>query len=249
VKTIAADGTGETTVVSSAGYLDSPAWRPDGQYIAYSAITGDNWDVWLAKADGSQVWRLTTDPAMETNPRWSPDGSTLSCKAAAGGQYSLTFQNFMTFEMGFDQPTVHVWSGPESIQMNDYSPDGTQIAYTAEIISGASGADRVTYANVVSTVELKDGKAVAVDPVVISQGQTLGDRGAVFSPDGRKVAFWAWDRNYRATLWLYDQPGKVLTALTTSGFDMYPEWSPDGTRLVFQSMRGGDSDLWVIRLQ
>jgi Tol biopolymer transport system component len=185
---------------------------------------------------------------METNPRWSPDGNTLACKVAASGQYSLTFQNFMTFEKGLDQPTVHVWNGPESIQMNAWSPDGTQIAYTAEIISGSSGADRVTYANVVSTVHLEGGEAVATDSVVLSGGQTLGDRGAVFSPDGKKVAFWAWSKDYRATLWLYDLPGGLLTPLTTSGFDMYPQWSPDGTRLVFESQRSGNSDLCVIRV-
>jgi len=54
--------------------------------------------------------------------------------------------------------------------MNSWNPDGTQIAYTAEVINDASGEGRVSY------------------------------RGPVFSPDGRKVAFWAWDKSYKATL-------------------------------------------------
>ena len=60
------------------------------------------------------------------------------------------------------------------------------------------------------------------------------------------MTFWAWDRNFRATLWLHDDG--ELRALTTSGFDMYPRWSPGGTRLVFESMRSGSADLWVIEV-
>jgi Tol biopolymer transport system component len=249
IKTFAADLSGGTTVVESDEYLNGPIWQPGADYVAYSGVSGSNWDVWVAAVDGSEHWQLTTGPAMESNPRWSPDGATLSYKVAAGGQYSLTFENFITFENGFAQPTIHPWSGPESIQMNDWSPDGTQIAYTAEIISGASGADRVSYANMISTVRLEGGKAMASDSVVISKGRTLGDRGAVFSPDGTKVAFWAWDKNYRATLWLYDQVTDAVKALTTSGYDMYPQWSPDGKALVFESSRSGNSDLWLISLE
>jgi Tol biopolymer transport system component len=249
IKTTPAAGGTETVVVTSNEYLETPRWRPpDDSAISYGAVTSSNWDVWVATPDGSQKWRLTSHADMEGSPYWSPDGTMLAYKLAPSGQYSLTVENVMTFENGFAQPTVHAWKGPEAIQMSSWSSDSTQIAYTCEVISGASGADRVSYANVISTVSLQGGEVVATDSVVISKGQTLGDRGAVFSRDGSRVAFWAWDRSYRATLWLYDKATDSVRALTTAGFDTYPQWSPDGTRLVFESMRSGNPDLWVIQV-
>ncbi|WP_295405334.1 hypothetical protein [uncultured Thiocystis sp.] len=249
IETIDVDGRNAHQIVTWSGHLDRPTWRPDGQFIALAAEVDGNWDLWLVRPDGSERRRLTQDPAMETNPLWSPDGSTLAYKVAPSGDYNLTIENFMTFEQGLDHPTVHVWNGPQAVQMNAWSPDGSQVAYTAEVINDASGEDRVTYVNIVSDLALKDGEAIAEPSVIVSQGQTLGDRGAVFSPTGgEQVAFWAWDKNYRTTLWLYDQATQAVRQLTTLGSDLYPQWSPDGKRLVFESGRGGNSDLWMLSL-
>lgn len=245
---VTVDGGQPTTLVESREALDRPVYRPDGATIAYGAVTDGNWDVWIANADGSQKARLTSDPAMESNPLWSADGKSLAYKVAPSGRYGLTVENFMTFEKGLDKPTLHVWNGPQAIQMNAFGPDGKRVAYTAEIISGASGKDRVSYANVVSTVSLSGAEAVATDAIIISEGRTIADRGAVFSPDGGKVAFWAWDRRHRATLWLYDLAKQASQQLTTEGFDRYPQWSADGKSLVFESNRGGNPDLWLLRL-
>lgn len=249
IATIGADGRNETLVATWSGHLDRPVWRPDGQYLALAAEVDGNWDLWLVRPDGSERRRLTQDPAMETNPLWSPDGSTLAYKVAPTGDYNLTIENFMTFERGLDDPTIHVWKGPQAVQMNAWSPDGTQVAYTAETISDTSGEDRVTYLNLVSDLRLADGTALAEPSTILSQGQTLGDRGAVFSPTvGERVAFWAWDKNYRTTLWLHDQATQTVRQLTTAGSDLYPQWSPDGKRLVFESSRSGNSDLWLLSL-
>ncbi|NEV64082.1 PD40 domain-containing protein [Thiorhodococcus minor] len=249
VRTIYFNGSGETTVLNPQGPVDRPAWRPDGRYLAAAAEIDGNWDLWLFRPDGSDLHRLTQDEAMETNPLWSPDGTTLAYKVAPSGDYNLTIQNFMTFENGLTQPSIHVWNGPQAVQMNAWSPDGAQVAYTAEVISGSTGEDRVTYANIVSDLRLRDDEAVADPSVIISRGQTIGDRGAVFSPaDASQVAFWAWGKDHRANLWLYDQVSGQLEQLTQGGSDIYPQWSPDGKSLVFESSRGGSSDLWLLSI-
>lgn len=247
IETVAPDGSDPAVAVESANALDRPQWRPDGQFIAYAAA-GENWDIWVAAPDGSQKWQLTTSTDMDTNPLWAPDGSAISYKdAPAAGQYNLTIQNFLTFENGFESPTLRRWDGIKSIQMYDWSPDGTRIAYTAEIVTNASGEDRVSYLAVVEDVYPGE-ENPSGSPTVLSQGQTLGDRGPVFSPDSRRVAFWSWDKNYRATLWLADADGTNLVQLTKRGFDMYPRWRPDGNALLFESNRAGNMDIWTVEL-
>jgi len=132
--------------------------------------------------------------------------------------------------------------------MSGWSPDGKMIAYTAETVSGTYGKDRVSYLAAVSDVSLSGTTALATRSAVISAA-TLGDRGALFSPDGKKVAFWGWDQSYRALLWIYDLSSKSVRRLTTEGFDYNPRWSPDGKQIVFESNRNGNLDIWVMPVE
>ncbi len=60
-------------------------WSPDARWFAFEAAVPDvvdgveqsNIDIFVANADGSDVGRLTTDPADDKSPTWSPDGTML----------------------------------------------------------------------------------------------------------------------------------------------------------------------------
>lgn len=245
-----ADGSDPRTIVTATDYLDRPDWHPNGQDIAYAALSNGNWDVWVAQVGAREIelFRMTTSPDMESNPLWHPDGSAIAYKVAPSGEYSLTIQNILTFEGGYANPTIHQWESAQAIQMNDWSPDGGCIAYTAEILTNASGEDRISYAAVVEEVAYANGTVTPGNPVVLANRCTLGDRGPVFSPDGQQVAFWAWDKSYRATLWVSDSEGSNLQQVTTLGFDMAPQWRPDGGALLFESRRNGNMDIWTVEL-
>lgn len=250
IGTCLADGSAGRTVVTSGDYLDSPDWHPNGRDIAYGAVTNGNWDVWMADVEPDQVelHRLTQSPEMESNPLWHPDGSAIAYKVVPSGEYNLTIEKIMTFENGYAAPTVHQWKSVQAIQMYDWSPDGSKISYTAEILTNASGEERISYAAVVEDVTFNDGDITPGTPIIVAGRKTLGDRGPVFSPDGTQVAFWAWDKSYRATLWVANIDGTNLRQVTTHGFDMYPRWRPDGQALLFESGRNGNMDLWRISL-
>jgi Tol biopolymer transport system component len=244
IKTIAVADGAEQLLVSSTEMLDRPTFHPGGALMAYAAQDNGNWDIWLMDVIDKNPMRLTTDPQMESNPLWSGDGRALSYKVApATGIYSLTGQYFMTFENGFDNPTIHAWNGPQSVQMNHWSPDGTKIVYTAEVINDASGRDQVTYAAMVSDLKLDNAIATASGSRLLANGCTLGDRGPVFSPNGKSVAFWAWNKDNTASIWRYDVASDTATPLTADGIDMYPQWSPDGKTLLLESNYGGQIDL------
>lgn len=232
MKSHSLDDKTETILVSGNRMMNRPTYHPADDLIAYSAQTGMNWDIWLTTIDGRKQQRLTTTPDMESNPLWSPDGKMLTYKVApANAKYSLTSQNFLTFTNGYDKPTVHLWQGPESVQMTDWSPDGRKISYTAETISGSLGKERVTYSALISDVTVAAEKATTAHTLFAAQGETLGDRGPVFSPDGRFLAFWGWNKDYTAGLWLYDLEEKHSLPLPSAGLDMYPQWSPDSPSL------------------
>jgi Tol biopolymer transport system component len=65
------------------------------------------------------------------------------------------------------------------------------------------------------------------------------------SPDGRRVAVAV--RGARgADIWLYSLADGTSSRLTQEGDNDFPEWSPDGTRVVFRSTgRGGTTVRWA----
>ncbi len=79
---------------------------------------------------------------------------------------------------------------------------------------------------------------------------TVGDAGVYrtlsVSPDGKRVAA---ERTEQGTqnrdIWIFDAAGGTGTRLTTDpAWDAFPVWSPDGSRIVFTSNRGGTFDLY-----
>ncbi|HEY8165392.1 MAG TPA: hypothetical protein VIF83_07535, partial [Gemmatimonadaceae bacterium] len=65
-----------------------------------------------------------------------------------------------------------------------------------------------------------------------------------YSPDGRRVAL-ALDDGDKRDIVVYDIAGRSLTRLTTDGAgNDRPEWTPDGTRIIYRSNRDGKEALW-----
>ncbi len=71
-----ADGTGARPLTDS--FLDeySPAWSPEGGWIAYTAGTGNDgdgtFDLWLMRADGSDRRLVAPLPNTQMEPAWRP---------------------------------------------------------------------------------------------------------------------------------------------------------------------------------
>lgn len=67
----------------------SPDWSPTAEEIAYMANPGGNWDLYLVKSDGTNVRRLTDDPAIDGLPAWSPDGQWLAFLSNREGNWGI----------------------------------------------------------------------------------------------------------------------------------------------------------------
>ncbi len=73
---------------------------------------------------------------------------------------------------------------------------------------------------------------------------TIGETGIyrtlTVSPDGRHVAV-----EQNRDIWLLDVASGAATRFTSDpGWEAFPTWSPDGSRIIFTSNRGGTFDLY-----
>ncbi|HEU0236704.1 MAG TPA: serine hydrolase [Candidatus Limnocylindrales bacterium] len=66
-----------TGAVTDLGAGHAPRWSPDGTRMAFIRAMGDALDIYVIRADGTDVVQLTDDPAFDTFPIWSPDGTTI----------------------------------------------------------------------------------------------------------------------------------------------------------------------------
>ena len=64
-----------------------------------------------------------------------------------------------------------------------------------------------------------------------------------YSPDGNRIAY---ERvtGLRGDIWIHDARTGTNARLTNESENLYPTWTPDGTRLVFTSRRAGLAGLW-----
>jgi TolB protein len=67
----------------------APALSPDGQKIAFMSRRDGNWEIYLINTDGSNLQRLTDDPAEDGLPTWSPDGRVLAFVSSRGESWAV----------------------------------------------------------------------------------------------------------------------------------------------------------------
>jgi len=78
----------------SDGVNTYPSLSPDGTMIAFrKIIDGNNSEVFIAKADGTNQKNLTNNPAFEGWPEWSPDGKRIAFAANRNSNYQIFLMN------------------------------------------------------------------------------------------------------------------------------------------------------------
>lgn len=181
------------------------SWSPDGQWILFSSTRpfNDAWNLWLARPDGSNLYRLTSD--WGDSPVWSPDGSMIAYEgldAAIGNVIKV---------MNADGSGSHrLTSGSQPETAPSWSPDGTRIVfgrYTSDFRSSNAHA-----------IFVIDGDGAGERQLTF--GGTYDDH-AVWSPDGQWILF---GRN--GQLYEIRPDGTGLTQLSMPGTNYTPDWAP-----------------------
>lgn len=203
------------------------------------------YNIYVAKADGSNARAITDNPKYDAEPIISPDGSRIVFGSQREGDFDIYIMNSdgsdvrrLTSRVGYD-------GGPW------FSPDGKKIVWRAWYPKTAE--ERAQWRD---SMEKSYIRAVPLDIWVMkadgSDKRRLTDNGAVnwspsWHPDNRRIVFssnkddWREEHGafgYNFELYIFNEDGTGLERLTDNDvFDSFPMFSPDGKKLVFASNR------------
>jgi Tol biopolymer transport system component len=128
-----ADGTAQTRLTFNAAYDGQPAWgledafpAPLPQLVYVTARFGNNE---IVTGDGTQLKRITNDPADDHNPEFSPDSRTLAFSSTRDGNLEIYTTARITTGAGGWQTPVRVTSDAADDEGPAWSPDGSKLVF------------------------------------------------------------------------------------------------------------------------
>ena len=198
----------------------SPVFSPDGRRIAFSRSNGNDWDVFIAQADGSgEPTRVTMMPEDDFVTAWSPDGKEVIFETTRDEETLTRLYKTSAERLALATalPLHQSYSG-------SMSPDGGRIVYNPR---AGAGDWRYYRGGYVATLWIANLKTGALEK--LSSG-THNDRNPVWLED--KIFFtsdrtgifnvFAYDTKSRKTDQLTKYTGQgVRTASATNGAVVY----------------------------
>ncbi|MGD9049357.1 MAG: protein kinase, partial [Anaerolineae bacterium] len=96
----------------------NPEASPDGNRVAFMSQRQGGWDIYVANLDGSNLRRLTNDPANDGLPIWSPDGRYIAFVTDREGPWAV----WVMLPDGSQQRRLFTIGGPLDGQVRNASP-------------------------------------------------------------------------------------------------------------------------------
>jgi TolB protein len=202
------DATGSSQQQLTHGFdARDPSWAPSGKRIVITRNEGANANLWTMQADGTDLRRLTSGPALDFEPAWSPDGTRIAFtrgyqQGDAGDIYVLNIST---------RQVTRVSGSPEYDHQVSWAPGGGRLLFERDSASSSS--------------------IMAADPrgrwVVHLTGGQHTDLSPVSSPDGKHVVFGSDRAGGFPDLWTMDHDGLNAHDLLKLPYpESVPDWQP-----------------------
>lgn len=214
-----------------------PRWSPNGRRIAFWSldVKGYREIRTIAASGNGEAASATDDPSVNWNPVWSPDGRLI---------YFLSDRNGT---MNLWQVAIEPDSGAPRGRAESVSVPAIEVAF----LSTLSNDGRLLYQTSSSrgevrhvTLDVKSGTIDTARRAIFDGSKTF--QKATMSPDGDWVAFTTAGR--QEDLFVMRTDGTDVRQLTDDlARDRGVTWWPDGSRILFYSMRDDGVEAWSIR--
>ncbi len=246
-------------------------------YVGVDTET-ENQYVYTMNADGTGVANLTrryTDAEapvlgnVRGDPEWSPDGTKISFTGFALSDIGNCCSTNV-YVMDADGANLErLTNTPSSSEGEDtqatWAPDGGWLAFTSTRSEGPHDPENPT-SNFSDDREIYRMDADGTNEQQLTATPSVNsDEQPSISPDGTKIAF-ASNRHYRffgdpnnadlLDIYVMDADGTDVKRLTSDAANTWPldtqsqnpAWSPDGTRIAYESTRGleGKGEIFVM---
>ena len=205
------------------GSYSAPRVSPDGTRIAFGNDDDAEAIVWIHELAGRSTMRRLASVGNNRFPTWTADNNRIAYQSDREGDAAIWWQpaDGSGSAERLTTPAAGETHAPES-----WSPDGSVVLFSIQRGREFS----------LATLSLRDRK-VAPFGAVRSSTPTS----AVFSPDGRWVAYSSTERSL-TTVYVEPFPASGSRySLFARGSDLphHPRWSPDGTELFYNPRVGG----------
>jgi TolB protein len=207
--------TGRRRRITSRIGDNDPVWSPDGTLIAFRRLVGGSaMDIFVVRADGTGLERLTRSQHPQELPTWSPDSRRLAYTAGTRGDV------FVVRRSGGRPTRIARAPCGEDASWLTWSPRGGRLAFGGF--------------NLRPDTELYVSNPESGRTRQVTHNCARWEANPSWSPDGTAIAYDDDDD-------IFVRQGSRVRRLTTHpARDIDPSWSPDGTRLVFaRHVRGG----------
>jgi TolB protein len=210
-----ADGAQVRTALASAHGLISPAWSPDGRWLAYTSFESGQAQVWLQELASGRRRLLAAFRGSNSAPAWSPDGRRLALALSRDG---LTQVFLMPVEGGTPERLTRS-SGIDTEPA--WAPDGRSLFFTSD----RGGAPQIYRQDLASGSTQR-----------VSFGNYCVSPAA--SPDGRWLAYVSrLDGALRVVV--KDLESGAQRVLSDSDGDERPSFAPNGRLLAYATRSAG----------
>ncbi len=242
---------GDKEIVYSSTHRSGGACPPAPDHShGYVWPIYDEYDIFVANADGSQLRKLTDSPHYDAEATVCARDGSIVFTSTRGGDLDL-------YRMDRDGSNVQQLTDTPGYDGGAFfSPDCSQIVWRASRPTGKALSEYKTLLakGLVrpSKLELFVANADGTSPRQITY-LDAASFAPFFHPSGKRVLFstnFAGKGGREFDIWAVNTDGTDLERITyAEGFDGFPMFSPDGTKLAFSSNRNqaneGETDVYV----